>query len=211
MFFDIGHLWPYVLIVFSLVASPGPDSVLIIRNTLGSGIFVGLSAVVGVQIGLGVHTLLAITGISLIIRSVEILFTVLIIVGSVYLCWLGLQAFIHRSGLIAIEEAQSSARHSFRDALMTNLFNPKAIILFLVVMPSFVVPTAAIQYELQLVVLALMLLFINTIWQTILVCGADYLGRKMMSESFSTLVNRVCGACLIFFGILLFIENTNVF
>ena len=207
MFFDIAHLWPYFVVVLSMVASPGPDSVLIVRNTLGSGKLVGLAAVAGVQAGLGLHTVLAVTGISLVIRSSEFLFSSLVILGALYLCWLGVRAFLKGGGLIKIEGKSSSTRHSFRDAFITNALNPKAVVLFLAVMPGFVLPASDSGYNTQLVSLAVILLVINSLWQTVLVYGAEFLGKKISSDHFVFWVNRVSGSFLLIFGSLLLFEN----
>lgn len=211
MFFDLAHLWPYFLVVISMVVSPGADSVLIVRNTLGSGSLVGLAAVAGVQAGIAMHTILAITGISLIIRSSALLFSVLTIVGAVYLCWLGAQALFRRGGLITVEGKKSSVWRSFRDALVTNALNPKAVVLFLSVMPGFVLTASDAAYNTQLISLACILLTLNTIWQVILVYSADFLGKQMSSEHFVFWVNRISGAFLLCFGILLLFENFHAF
>ena len=65
----------FLLAASALVLSPGPDTVLIIRNTLSSGKTVGLATVAGIQMGLVVHTLLAVAGVSLLIVSSAWLFS----------------------------------------------------------------------------------------------------------------------------------------
>ena len=59
---DYGSYFAFLLAASALVLSPGPDTVLIIRNTLSSGKTVGLATVAGIQMGLVVHTLLAVAG-----------------------------------------------------------------------------------------------------------------------------------------------------
>src|SRR3546814_7795231 len=62
--------WPVLAAFFGasllLVLSPGPDTILILRYTIGSGRRVGLATVAGVQAGLMVHTLAAVVGLSLL-------------------------------------------------------------------------------------------------------------------------------------------------
>ena len=55
----------FIPVVGALVVSPGPDTVLILRNALTSGRLAGLVTVFGVQIGLLGHTALAVFGISI--------------------------------------------------------------------------------------------------------------------------------------------------
>ena len=83
----------FIITASALVASPGPDTVLIIRYALSSGHRVGLAAVLGVQLGLLVHTALAVAGISVIIASSPVLFKGISLIGAGYLAWLGVQGF----------------------------------------------------------------------------------------------------------------------
>jgi threonine/homoserine/homoserine lactone efflux protein len=87
-------LGAFVLTVLAVVVSPGPDTVLILRYSLSSGHRVGLATVLGVQLGLLVHTALAVAGISLIIASSPLLFKAVALLGAAYLVWLGLQGLI---------------------------------------------------------------------------------------------------------------------
>lgn len=61
---DPATLGAFVIAIAAIVMSPGPDTIIILRHTLSSGRGVGFGAVAGVQLGLMVHTGLAVTGIS---------------------------------------------------------------------------------------------------------------------------------------------------
>jgi threonine/homoserine/homoserine lactone efflux protein len=61
---DLATLGAFVITAGAIAVSPGPDTMLILRYALTSGPTAGLAAVVGVQIGLVVHTTLAAAGVS---------------------------------------------------------------------------------------------------------------------------------------------------
>ena len=187
---DQTTLVAFIVTILALVMSVGPDTLLIIRYTMSSGSRTGTATVIGVQLGLFTHTALAALGISLVIASSTIAFKSIAIVGAVYLFWLSIKGL--RSGLINIEVMAGGREVSpfvgMRDALLTNLFNPKVIVLFLALMPNFVDPARG-QIWLQLVTLGIALLAVNVVWQMGIMLAADrarvWLGRPAVQRAVS--------------------------
>lgn len=186
---DLPTLLAFLATILALVLSVGPDTLLIIRYTMSSGPRTGAATVIGVQLGLFSHTALAALGISLVIASSTIAFKSIAVVGAAYLAWLGIQGF--RSGLINVD-AMSGGRvvrpfAGMRDALLTNLFNPKVIVLFLALMPNFVDPARRVWP--QLVTLGLALFVVNVVWQMGIMLVADrarvWLGRPTVQRAVS--------------------------
>lgn len=186
---DLPTLLAFLATILALVLSVGPDTLLIIRYTMSSGPRTGAATVMGVQLGLFSHTALAALGISLVIASSAIAFKSIAVVGAAYLAWLGIQGF--RSGLINVA-AMSGGRvvrpfAGMRDALLTNLFNPKVIVLFLALMPNFVDPARRVWP--QLVTLGVALFVVNVVWQMGIMLVADrarvWLGRPAVQRAVS--------------------------
>ncbi len=189
MLVDLHTLLAFLATILALVLSVGPDTLLIIRYTMSSGPRTGAATVMGVQLGLFSHTALAALGISLVIASSTIAFKSIAVVGAAYLAWLGIQGF--RSGLINVS-AMSGGRvvrpfAGMRDALLTNLFNPKVIVLFLALMPNFVDPARRVWP--QLVTLGVALFVVNVVWQMGIMLVADrarvWLGRPAVQRAVS--------------------------
>jgi threonine/homoserine/homoserine lactone efflux protein len=187
---DLTTLVTFIVTILALVLSVGPDTLLIIRHTMSSGSRTGAATVMGVQLGLFIHTVLAALGISFVIASSTIAFKSIAIVGAGYLAWLGIQGFC--SGLINVE-AMTGGRVvrpfvGMRDALLTNLFNPKVIVLFLALMPNFVDPERG-QIWPQLVTLGIALFAVNVVWQMGIMLVADrarvWLGRPAVQRAVS--------------------------
>lgn len=203
--------WPilgtFALAAGAVVVSPGPDTVLILRNTLTSGRDVGLATVVGVQLGLVGHTLLAVAGISVIIASSPILFRLVAIAGAGYLAWIGIQGFRDR-GPLTLGTAGSAvdAARGLRDAILCNLLNPKVILLFLALFPNFV-DTARGDTSAQLVTLAATLMTINVLWQAPLALAAQAVRRWLDRPGIQRAIARGTGAVLILLAGLMLYEN----
>jgi len=204
---DPETLGAFALAATALVMSPGPDTILILRYAMGSGRRIGLAAVLGVQMGLLVHTALAIAGISLIIASSPLLFRGVAVLGAAYLAWLGIQGLIGGGAMRIDGDGASVAAHrALLDAMLCNLFNPKVIILFLALFPNFVDPAKG-AVGAQLAVLAASLIVINTTWQTPLALAADILRRWFANPAVGAAVSRITGIVLIGFAVLMIRDN----
>ena len=89
----------FIVAAVAIIVSPGPDTIIILRHSLTGGRAIGLAAVSGVQLGLLVHTGLAVAGISILIASSPALFQALTVLGAGYLAWLGVQSLRGAGGL----------------------------------------------------------------------------------------------------------------
>ena len=77
------------------VASPGPDFALITRQSLRYDRKVAIWTSLGIGVGILFHSLLAITGIVLLITSNELFLIILKTLGSIYLLFLGIKQYFY--------------------------------------------------------------------------------------------------------------------
>ncbi|NVK19223.1 MAG: LysE family translocator [Methylocystaceae bacterium] len=203
---DGATLLAFCLTAGAIVLSPGPDTVLILRYALNSGRKVGIATVLGVQLGLICHTLLAIFGISVIVASSPILFKTVAVLGAAYLAWIGIQGF--RGATLKFDKngPAITPHKAIRDALLCNLLNPKVIILFLALLPNFVEPQRG-NVTLQLVLLAGTLVIINVIWQAPLAFAADAVRGWLSRPRVQKTVNAATGMFLLLFAALMLWEH----
>ena len=75
-----------------VICVPGPDTALIIRNTLAGGRRSGIASAVGIICGIAVWTLAAAVGLAAVLSASEPVFRALQLVGAAYLVYLGLQS-----------------------------------------------------------------------------------------------------------------------
>lgn len=136
---------PEVLAAFSLaslllILTPGPDMTLFLGETMRAGRARGMAAMLGATAGLFVHSLLAAFGLSAILAASATAFTVIKIVGAVYLVFLAAQAIRHGSAL-TIKPGAGARRplaRVFATGVGVNLLNPKIVMFFLTFLPQFV-------------------------------------------------------------------------
>ncbi len=121
---------------------------LVTKNAVLHGRKAALGTALGVDVGLVVWTIAAALGVATVLRSSEIAFTVLKVIGAAYLMWLGARALLaahHRSRLsLADDQACGSGELGglcgFRQGVLSNLANPKIAALFTSLLPQFVAP-----------------------------------------------------------------------
>ena len=83
---------------FFAIMSPGPDMLLIIRNTVGqSKKKPGVFTILGIASGLSAHITLSIAGLAIFLSQSELLFTTVRYTGAAYLAYLGFKALIKSS------------------------------------------------------------------------------------------------------------------
>lgn len=194
---DPALLGGFIVAAVAIIVSPGPDTIVILRHALTGGRGTGLAAVSGVQLGLLVHTALAVAGISLLIASSPVLFKALTVIGAVYLAWLGIQSLRGVGGLeVETGAAPAGAGRACREAALCNILNPKVILWFLALLPNFVNPEVG-DVTAQLIALSALLIAINILWQAPMALAADGVRRWLGRPEAMRAVNRVSGVILL--------------
>src|SRR3954470_24352801 len=91
------HLALFVLSGLLLNITPGQDTLYIVGRTMSQGRRAGLLSVLGITSGSVVHTLAAAFGLSAILATSAMAFTVVKLVGAAYLVYLGLKMLLDRT------------------------------------------------------------------------------------------------------------------
>ncbi len=113
----------------------------VISRALGKGNKAGLVSSLGIGAGTMVHLLLAVLGISALLKVSIVAFTILKIAGAGYLIYLGIQGFRKSdNSLFVKQETDENYSRMFWQAAMTNILNPKVAIFFITFLPQFVNP-----------------------------------------------------------------------
>jgi len=133
-------LLAYSLACFVLFVTPGPDMSLFLAKTMAEGRRSGIAAMLGALTGCCVHTLLAALGISALLAASATAFTILKVVGALYLLWLAVDAVRNGSALNVKEGSRppASFRRTFLLGIGVNLTNPKIVLFFVTFLPQFV-------------------------------------------------------------------------
>lgn len=178
----------------------------ILRHAIAGGQGAGLAAVGGVQAGLIVHSLLAALGISALIAASPLLLKILAVAGALYLAWLGVKSLRAR-GSVTHPGQPASGRpwRAVSEALLTNLLNPKVLVLFLALYPNFLVASRPVGGQIAL--LSAILITINVAWQAPLAIFADRARRWLARPAVEKALGRGVGLALLAFAGLLLAEH----
>ncbi|MBS1077768.1 LysE family translocator [Gluconobacter kondonii] len=200
---------PYLipLLTFAAAAAvftitPGLDTAMTLRTATTSGWKAGLSAVVGICLGLGIWGLAAAFGLTALLAASETAFTVVKWAGALYLAWLGIGLILHPRTSLGTADAvpvQADARAAFRRGLLTNLLNPKVGIFYMTFMPQFIPPHVNVK-EFSLLLTAIQAL-LSFSWLALLVVLTVPLGRFLSSATVVRRMDRLTGSIFLAFSL----------
>ncbi|OAB44732.1 LysE family translocator [Paenibacillus glacialis] len=204
------------IIAFSLMALmmsmlPGTDTVLIMKNTLIHGAKAGRYTILGMATGLIFWTFIVVLGLSVVISQSVFLFNTIKYLGATYLFYLGIRAFFTKSTL-SIEDVQAEGsqrsieklshhhcKESYLQGVLSNILNPKTILVYITFMPQFIDLTGNTNQ--QLIALGLILTVIAVGWFLILVYLLDHVKQWLKKPGFQKVFQKSTGVMLIGFGV----------
>lgn len=134
-FINHAPLFGFIFASVILILAPGPDIIFLITQSIQHGRKAGLATAVGLSLGNLFHTILAATGVSLVLLNSQQSFNIIKVLGAFYLLWLAAQS------LRTIDNDSTPTRQAnlFRQGLIMNMLNPKVALFFIAFLPQFVV------------------------------------------------------------------------
>lgn len=139
----IENLLAFMLTSLVIIVIPGPSVLFVIGRAIALGRRAGVLSVVGNALGTIPAIIAVAFGVGAIVASSVVAFTVIKIVGALYLVYLGIQAIRHRHAHIpGIQQRPTRARRLLAEGFIVGLTNPKTIAFFVAVLPQFVDPAA---------------------------------------------------------------------
>ena len=140
---ESSHLYLFVATALVLLLTPGPAVLYVIARSVNQGRMAGLVSVLGLEVGTLFHVGAAALGISALLLSSAVAFSVVKYLGAAYLIYLGVRK------LLAREETQEdearlralSLRRVFWEGVVVNVLNPKTALFFFAFLPQFISPS----------------------------------------------------------------------
>jgi len=130
----------FLLAVLLLELTPGPNMAYLATLALSRGRAAGLIATAGVACGLAVHALVAGFGAGVLILEYPLLYGVLRWTGVAFLLYLAWEGWQTNNEVSPGRLGQATdTRSLFLRGFLSNVFNPKSILFFVSVLPTFVV------------------------------------------------------------------------
>jgi len=122
-----------------IIMAPGPDFIYVTTRGISDGNKAGILSALGVCVGLLIHTMFATFGLSAIIQTSRVAYVIIKYIGAAYLIYIGIKAIITKTKAES-SDVPNPSKHGkiFKQAVLTNVFNPKAIVTFMAFLPQFV-------------------------------------------------------------------------
>ncbi|MEU5659767.1 LysE family translocator [Streptomyces sp. NPDC047737] len=203
------QLLAFVAVAAGMVALPGADFTVVVRNALASRRS-GLASAVGVAGGLLVHTALAVAGLAAVLVTMPVLFRTVQLLGGAYVLWLGLSGlYALRRNVVRGEAAEEGPgggtpttwARSLRQGFLTNALNPKAPVLFLSLLPQFV-PDGSPPLP-RTLLLASVVVLLALVWFPAVALLVDRLGRWLRRPRTARAIEGGSGTALTALGLVL--------
>jgi threonine/homoserine/homoserine lactone efflux protein len=196
-----GQILAFTGVAAGMVAMPGADFTVVVRNALVSR-RAGVACALGVAGGLLLHTALAVAGVAAVLTAVPALFRALQLLGGGYVVYLGVRTLLElrEPRPESVVEGDGAAR-PLRQGFVTNALNPKAPITFLSLLPQFV-PAGGSALP-RTLLLALIVVVLALVWFPVVALLVDRLGRWLRRPRAARTVGVVTGSTLTALGVLL--------
>ena len=192
---------------FIVLATPGPDTAITIRNTLLGGRMAGVFTAFGISSGQTIWALATSAGIVALLVASEPLFLAVKYAGAAYLIYLGFKALqeawrpSHQQDIatIAMPSRRLTGANACRQGLISDLGNPKMAVFFASLLPQFVPPGGESFLALLGLgaVFAVMTFAWLALYATVVAKAGDFLRRPSIRRA----IEGVTGIVLIGLGI----------
>ncbi len=205
---DAAALGTYVLVVLGLFLIPGPAVMLTLARAASGGRRVGIATGLGIAAGDLFHTAMATLGLSAVLMTSAVAFSVIKYAGAAYLAWLGIRAILERAEPAGIPALRAvGAARAFRQAVLTEVLNPKTAVFFLAFLPQFVRPGHG-PVIVQFAILGLVLVAMSAGYTSLIAVGAGSFGRWLRRRGgVARWQNKVVGTIYLGLGVRLALER----
>lgn len=199
-----GTVAAFWAVSFLFVVTPGADWAYAISAGLRHRSVV--PAVAGLLTGHVAATAVVAAGVGAVVAGSPVVLTVLTVVGSAYLVWLGLGMFRNPSAPQAgVDQVEGGwVRQTLKGAGISGL-NPKVFLLFLALLPQFTNPDNSWPVAGQIVALGLVHVASCAVVYTGVGAGARVVLRARPTAART--VSRFSGAAMMLIGVFLLIEQ----
>ncbi|HEV8192036.1 MAG TPA: LysE family translocator [Ktedonobacterales bacterium] len=201
-----------------LAVTPGPSTLVVLRQTLRSGRRTAFVTTLGNASGLMTWAMAAAFGLTALVAASQAAYDVIRILGAVVLAVLGIQSLLrarrgHGDDLakeIASEAATWTSAtpcswQAYRTGLLTNLTNPKAAVFIVSFLPQFVPAHAPVL--ITILWLAAMHSVISISWYNVLAWMVSRARQEFVRPSVRRRLEQVSGLVLLGFSVRLAVEH----
>ena len=208
--YSLLHWTTFFAAVVLLELSPGADMAFMLGQTVRNGPKAGFAALFGSLVATYFHVAMAAIGLSAVIATSAVAFSIIKWAGVIYLVWLGLQAFKSSKGANTAEDIKpTTTRSVFVQGMLISALNPKVAIFFLAFLPQFVVEGAG-PVSLQLLLHGTLLVVVGLLLQSpLILMGSRIASTLKENQNLRNWLDRCLGALFIALGVRLAISKMS--
>lgn len=192
--------WLYVTAVFLISATPGPNMLHVMSQSIAHGPGKALATMAGLMSAVLLCLIASALGLGALLKASPLLFDILRYAGVAYLIFLGIKTWkapTEASGKIG-ERPPAPARALYATGLITGLSNPKLIIFAAALFPQFI--DTGRPFGIQLAILVASFGAIESFWYGAYALGGIKLKHWLAPLNRQRLFNRATGLLFIGFG-----------
>ncbi|WP_322058741.1 LysE family translocator [Paraburkholderia sp. J63] len=207
----ITHFGFFLVAVFLLNVTPGPDTAYIVGRSVAQGRSAGMVSALGISAGCCVHALACAFGLTALLAASATAFTVIKLVGACYLVYLGVRLIFAKqeapaASANAAQSTSSAAaprplRQLFLSGFWTNVLNPKVVLFFVSFFPQFVNVTSP-HKVLAFLALGAVFVVMSTIWNSFVAWIAGSVTQRFSGKpGIKKWLDRTVGSAFVGLGL----------
>lgn len=184
--------------------TPGAGAINTMANSIGQGWARSIWGILGQQLALLVHVAVVAAGVGVLVAESPLLFNIIRYAGAAYLVFLGVRQLRARPKPVDDDATADVAQPwaMFRQGVLVNLTNPKAVVFFLAFTPQFIRPDRPLVTQYAVLAATVVVVDVLVMWFVFAV-AARGLRRLTASASGQRRLNRIFGGLFVGVGALL--------
>jgi homoserine/homoserine lactone efflux protein len=195
--------WIFAISEIVLSITPGPAVLYVLSSALRSGSRKSVASTLGVLTANTIYFVLSATGLGALLLASYNVFSAVKYMGAAYLVFLGLKALFAKTSLLGpagdTVASEKRAVQLYRDGVVLQLSNPKAIAFFSALLPQFINPRSPVAPQVAILAVTSVVCEFCVLLTYGLVAGrASAVARR---PRFASWTNRVAGTLLIGAGV----------
>ncbi|MGH1486010.1 MAG: LysE family translocator [Cellvibrionaceae bacterium] len=199
----------------ALAFAPGPGMLYVLSRTISGGKPVGIASTLGAAGGGLIHVFGAAIGVSAILATSALAFTIVKYLGAIFLIYLGIKMIIAACSnndlkpILKNSNKKGEIKSAFYQGVISELLNPKTAIFFLAFIPQFIRPEDGYIFA-QFFLLGIIVVVLNIIPDFLIAFFSKPIEKLWNSSNkFRIGQQATSGVCLIGLGIYLALSGTN--
>jgi len=201
------NYWLFIQIITILFVTPGPQRVLIISNSMNYGFVRSLWTGIGDISANGIQMILVMFGISTLIKAYPAILDVFKYVGGFYLMYIAFKFFFIKT-ITQNDKSQPfrSYKDLFKDGFISAFFSPSAIVFFVVIFPTFLVPGDYLIIHFSILMTTHM--FLDFFFLIIYAGVANKIA--VFLKNYPNFITRISGVVLFLIGIKILLTKNHI-